>query len=493
MSYIMALDAGTTSARCILFDHEGTVCAMAQQELENFFPQEGWVEQDAMEIWQTQLQVCREAMEQLGIDGTQIAAIGIANQRETTIVWEKATGKPIAPAIVWQCRRTADMAEALKQDGWEQAIQSKTGLTIDAYFSATKLHWILQEVPGAQERAERGDLLFGTVDCWLIWNLTEGRVHATEYSNAARTMLFNIHTLQWDEEICAKLHIPSAMLPEVKQTSGRIGTTTLLGGSIPISGAAGDQQAALFGQHCFAAGEAKNTYGTGCFLLMNTGSTPVQSQNGLLTTIAWGIDGTVSYALEGSVFVAGAAIQWLRDQLGLIEHASDTEALARSVENTGGVYLVPAFVGLGAPYWDPYARGTLVGLTRGTGRAHIVRAALESLAYQTADVLEAMQSDAGVPLRSLRVDGGACANNFLMEFQSDIIGVPIVRPQCVETTALGAAYLAGLAVGYWDSREELSRNAAIDRTFQPRMSEQQRRPLREDWKRAVERAKNWIQ
>lgn len=493
MSYIMALDAGTTSARCILFDHSGAICAMAQRELANFFPQEGWVEQDAEEIWQTQLQVCREAMEQLDIDGTEIAAIGIANQRETTIVWDKATGKPIAPAIVWQCRRTADMAEALKQRGLEETIRHKTGLTIDAYFSATKLHWILQEVPGAQARAERGELLFGTVDCWLIWNLTEGRVHATEYSNAARTMLFNIHTLRWDEEICEILQIPKAMLPEVVETSGRIDTTTLLGGNIPISGAAGDQQAALFGQQCFAAGEAKNTYGTGCFLLMNTGSIPVQSQNGLLTTIAWGMNGEVNYALEGSVFVAGAAIQWLRDQLGLIEHASDTEALARSVENTGGVYLVPAFVGLGAPYWDPYARGTLVGLTRGTGRAHIVRATLESLAYQTADVLEAMQNDAGVPLRLLRVDGGACANNFLMEFQADIIGVPIVRPQCVETTALGAAYLAGLAVGYWDSREEIRRNAAIDRQFQPNMPEEQRTPLRQDWKRAVERAENWIQ
>ncbi len=493
MSYIMALDAGTTSARCILFDHSGAICAMAQRELANFFPQEGWVEQDAEEIWQTQLQVCREAMEQLDIDGTEIAAIGIANQRETTIVWDKATGKPVAPAIVWQCRRTADMAEALKQRGLEETIRHKTGLTIDAYFSATKLHWILQEVPGAQARAERGELLFGTVDCWLIWNLTEGRVHATEYSNAARTMLFNIHTLRWDEEICEILQIPQAMLPEVVETSGLIGTTTRLGGNIPISGAAGDQQAALFGQQCFAAGEAKNTYGTGCFLLMNTGSTPVQSQNGLLTTIAWGMNGEVNYALEGSVFVAGAAIQWLRDQLGLIEHASDTEALARSVENTGGVYLVPAFVGLGAPYWDPYARGTLVGLTRGTGRAHIARATLESLAYQTADVLEAMQNDAGVPLRLLRVDGGACANNFLMEFQADIIGVPIVRPQCVETTALGAAYLAGLAVGYWDSREEIRRNAAIDRQFQPNMPEEQRTPLRQDWKRAVERAKNWIQ
>lgn len=493
MSYIMALDAGTTSARCILFDHKGAVCAMAQRELANFFPQEGWVEQDAEEIWQTQLGVCREAMQQLGIDGTDIAAIGIANQRETTVVWDKMTGKPVAPAIVWQCRRTADMAETLKRRGLEDMIQSRTGLTIDAYFSATKLHWILQQIPDAQARAERGELLFGTVDCWLIWNLTEGRVHATEYSNAARTMLFNIHTLRWDEEICELLHIPQAMLPQVKETSGLLGETTLLGGAIPISGAAGDQQAALFGQQCFAAGEAKNTYGTGCFLLMNTGSTPVQSKNGLLTTIAWSIGGAVCYALEGSVFVAGAAIQWLRDQLGLIEHASDTEALARSVESTGGVYLVPAFVGLGAPYWDPYARGTLVGLTRGTGRAHIVRAAVESLAYQTADVLEAMQNDAGVPLRSLRVDGGVCANNFLMEFQSDMIGVPIVRPQCVETTALGAAYLAGLAVGYWDSLEEIRRNADIDRIFRPSMSAEQRDPLRQDWKRAVERAKCWIQ
>ncbi len=492
MSYIMALDAGTTSARCIIFDHSGSICAMAQRELKNSFPQEGWVEQDAEEIWETQLAVCREAMDKLGITGAQIAAIGIANQRETTIVWDRASGKPIAPAIVWQCRRTADMAEQLKQRGMEATIRSRTGLTIDAYFSATKLHWMLQHVPGAQQRAQRGELLFGTVDCWLIWNLTEGRVHATEYSNAARTMLFNIHTLTWDEEICAMLDIPMAVLPEVLPSSGIVGTTVLLGGCIPISGAAGDQQAALFGQNCFAPGDAKNTYGTGCFLLMNTGVTPVESKHGLLTTIAWGIDGQVSYALEGSVFVAGAAIQWLRDQLGLIEHAADTERLARSVDGTGGVYLVPAFVGLGAPHWDPYARGTLVGLTRGTGRAHIVRAALESVAYQTVDVLEAMQNDAGVPLRSLRVDGGACANDFLMEFQADVIGVPIVRPRCVETTGLGAAYLAGLAVGYWESEEEIRRNAEIDRVFAPNMAQKRRNSLLSDWKRAVERAKQWV-
>ena len=493
MKYIMAMDAGTTSARCLLFDHSGTVCAMAQHELHNSFPQAGWVEQDAMEIWTVQLAVCREAMDQLGITAEDIAAIGIANQRETTIVWDRHTGQPVAPAIVWQCRRTADTAEELKRRGLEPAIQKKTGLLVDAYFSATKIHWILEHVDGARERAERGDLLFGTVDCWLLWNLTEGRVHATEYSNAARTMLFDIHTLRWNADILQELQIPEAMLPEVLPSSGVMGTTTLLGGEIPIAGAAGDQQAALFGQGCFEPGDAKNTYGTGCFLLMNTGRTPVESQNGLLTTIAWGVDGEVQYALEGSVFVAGAAIQWLRDEVQLIEHAADTEQLARSVDSTGGVYLVPAFVGLGAPYWDPYARGTLIGLTRGTGRAHIVRATLESLAYQTADVLEAMQSDAGVALRSLRVDGGASENNFLMEFQADIIGVPIVRPASVETTAWGAAALAGLAVGYWKDREELHNSRGDETHFYPRMERKQRQTLLSGWKKAIHRAEKWAE
>lgn len=491
MQYIMAIDAGTTSARCILFDHKGLPCATAQRELHNTYPKEGWVEQDAEEIWNVQLQVCREAMEQLGVSGENIAAIGIANQRETTIVWDKETGKPIAPAIVWQCRRTAEQAEELRQKGWEETIRSKTGLIIDAYFSATKINWILQHTQGAQERAQRGELLFGTVDCWLIWNLTKGQRHVTEYSNAARTMMFNIHSLEWDEDILRALNIPKAMLPEVLPTSGVMGTTELFGSEIPIGGAAGDQQAALFGQGCFEAGDAKNTYGTGCFLLMNTGETPVTSTNGLLTTIAWAIDGTVQYALEGSVFVAGAAIQWLRDELQMIEHAADTEQVSRSVPDTGGVYLIPAFVGLGAPYWDPYARGTLVGMTRGTTRAHIVRAAVESLAYQTVDVLQAMQSDSGVKLRSLRADGGASANNFLMEFQADVTGVPIVRPKCVETTALGAAYLAGLAVGYWNGRDEIASNAEIDRIFQSDMPERKREQLLSGWNRAVERSRGW--
>lgn len=489
MKYIMAMDSGTTSVRCLMFDRGGNVCAMAQRELTNHFPQEGWVEQDAEEILEAQLDVCRQAMLKLGIGADDVSAIGITNQRETTIVWDKRTGKPVSPAIVWQCRRTADMAEELKTRGLSDTIRKKTGLLIDAYFSATKIRWLLDNVDGARERAERGELLFGTVDCWLIWNLTEGRQHVTEYSNAARTMLFNIHTLEWDEDILKELDIPLCMLPEVRESSDILGETTLFGGSIPIGGAAGDQQAALFGQQCFSAGDAKNTYGTGCFMLMNTGKTPVESKNGLLTTIAWGIDGEVNYALEGSVFVAGAAIQWLRDSLHLIERAVDTESIARSVDDTGGAYLVPAFVGLGAPYWDPYARGILTGLTRGTSIAHIVRATLESLAYQTADVLDAMKNDADIELRSLRADGGASANDFLMEFQADIIDVPIIRPACVETTAMGAAYLAGLAVGYWRDRAELSGNNSKSTVFQPKMSKTQRETLRTGWKRAVERAR----
>ena len=491
MKYMMAIDAGTTSARCILFDHSGQVHTMAQREIAVSFPKEGWVEQDAREIWETQLAVCRDALERANLTGADIAAIGIANQRETTVVWDRRTGEPIGPAIVWQCRRTAQRADALKQRGLEPMIRQKTGLIIDAYFSATKLQWMLEQVEGARERAERGELLFGTVETWLIWNLTGGAVHCTEYSNAARTMLFNIHTLDWDEDILRELKIPRAMLPRPVPSSGVMAETNLFGARIPIAGAAGDQQAALFGQNCFAPGEAKNTYGTGCFLLMNTGDQPVESKNGLLTTIAWGIDGTVSYALEGSVFVAGAAIQWLRDELGLIRTSAESETLACSVESTGGVYLVPAFVGMGAPYWDPYARGTLVGMTRGTGRAHIVRAALESLAYQTADVLTAMQNDAGIALQSLKVDGGASRNNFLMQFQGDVIGVPIVRPQCVETTALGAAYLAGLAVRYWTDTGEIRRNTTIDRTFLPEMTAEKRLSLLTDWHRAVQCAGGW--
>jgi glycerol kinase len=487
----MAMDAGTTSARCILFNHEGMVCAMAQRELAVTFPKEGWVEQDAGEIWEAQLAVCREALASANLTGADIAAIGIANQRETTIVWDRQSGEPIGPAIVWQCRRTADKADELKRRGLEEEIRRKTGLIVDAYFSATKLQWILEQDESIRARAERGELLFGTVESWLIWNLTGGTVHCTEYSNAARTMLFNIHTFDWDEDILRELQIPRAMLPKAVPSSGKIAETTLFGAPIPIAGAAGDQQAALFGQTCFEPGEVKNTYGTGCFLLMNTGTQPVESKNGLLTTIAWGLDGTVSYALEGSIFVAGAAIQWLRDELGLLHNAAESEELAYSIENTGGVYLVPAFVGLGAPYWDPYARGTLVGMTRGTGKAQIVRAALESVAYQTADVLEAMQDDAAIALRTVKVDGGASRNNFLMEFQSDIIGASIVRPQCVETTALGAAYLAGLATGYWSSQQEIRENLSVDRTYSPKMAQEERAQRLYDWHRAVQCAGGW--
>ncbi|MCD8355050.1 MAG: glycerol kinase GlpK [Clostridia bacterium] len=491
--YIMAIDAGTTSARCILFDKKGTMCAVAQQELHLYYPKEGWVEQDAMEIWAVQLSVCREAMAKLAVLPEQIAAIGITNQRETTIVWDKATGKPIAPAIVWQCRRTAADADALRERGLEDMIQAKTGLIVDAYFSATKIHWILENIPDARKKAENGELLFGSVDCWLIWNLTGGKKHVTDVTNAARTMLFDIHKRQWDEGILRELHIPVNMLPDVVPSSGIAGETAadLFGRPIPLAGIAGDQQAALFGQTCFQPGDAKNTYGTGCFMLMNTGEKPVKSEHGLLTTIAWDVNGVVNYALEGSVFVAGAAIQWLRDEMGLIQKASDSEEIARSVPDTAGVYLVPAFTGLGAPYWDPYARGTLVGLTRGVRRAHIVRAALEALAYQTADVLQVMEQDSGLKLQSLKVDGGACANNFLMEFQSDIIHVPVERPACVETTALGAAYLAGLAVGYWVDRQEIRQNIIPDRTFVPEMKEEEREKRLSGWHKAVNRSLGW--
>lgn len=491
--YIMALDAGTTSNRCILFNEKGQICSMAQKEFTQYFPQPGWVEHDASEIWSTQLAVAREAMNQLHVSASEIAAIGITNQRETTIVWDKNTGKPIHHAIVWQCRRTSQYCDSLKEKGLTEKFREKTGLVIDAYFSGTKVKWILDNVEGARERAERGELLFGTVETWLIWKLTKGAVHVTDYSNASRTMLFNINTLQWDDEILAELNIPKCMLPQAKPSSEIYGESdpTFFGGRIPISGAAGDQQAALFGQTCFEKGEAKNTYGTGCFLLMNTGEQPVFSKNGLVTTIAWGIDGKVNYALEGSIFVAGAAIQWLRDELRLIDSASDTEYMAQKVKDTNGCYVVPAFTGLGAPYWDQYARGAIVGLTRGVNKYHIVRATLESLAYQVNDVLSAMKADSGMELAALKVDGGASANNFLMQTQADISNAPVNRPQCVETTAMGAAYLAGLAVGYWKNKEDVIQNWAIDRTFAPAIEEEKRKEMIQGWNRAVKCSYGW--
>ena len=491
--YIMALDAGTTSNRCILFNEKGQICSMAQKEFTQYFPQPGWVEHDASEIWSTQLAVAREAMNQLHVSASEIAAIGITNQRETTIVWDKNTGKPIHHAIVWQCRRTSQYCDSLKEKGLTEKFREKTGLVIDAYFSGTKVKWILDNVEGARERAERGELLFGTVETWLIWKLTKGAVHVTDYSNASRTMLFNINTLQWDDEILAELNIPKCMLPQAKPSSEIYGESdpTFFGGRIPISGAAGDQQAALFGQTCFEKGEAKNTYGTGCFLLMNTGEQPVFSKNGLVTTIAWGIDGKVNYALEGSIFVAGAAIQWLRDELRLIDSASDTEYMAQKVKDTNGCYVVPAFTGLGAPHWDQYARGAIVGLTRGVNKYHIVRATLESLAYQVNDVLSAMKADSGMELAALKVDGGASANNFLMQTQADISNAPVNRPQGVETTAMGAAYLAGLAVGYWKNKEDVIQNWAIDRTFAPAIEEEKRKEMIQGWNRAVKCSYGW--
>lgn len=491
--YIMSLDQGTTSSRCILFDKEGNIVSMAQKEIKQYYPQSAWVEQDAMEIWSTQIGVAQEAMYKINASYENIAAIGITNQRETTIIWEKETGKPIYPAIVWQCRRTANYCDSLKENKLEKIYRQKTGLMIDAYFSATKIKWILENIPNAMERAQKGELLFGTVDSWLIWNLTKGKVHVTDYSNASRTMLFNIHSLQWDEEILSELNIPKTILPDVKPSSYIYGYTdsTIFGGKIPISGAAGDQQAALFGQTCYSAGNAKNTYGTGCFLLMNTGEKPVDSKNGLLTTIAWGIDGKVEYALEGSIFVAGAAIQWLRDELKLIDSAEDSEYMAQKVSDTNGVYIVPAFAGLGAPYWDQYARGTIVGITRSVNKYHIIRATLESLAYQVYDVLKAMQEDSGITLKSLKVDGGACANNFLMQFQSDIINAPVERPICIETTALGAAYLAGLAVGYWKDKKEIIQNWKISKTFFSNMEQEARSKHLENWHKAVNCSFGW--
>ncbi|MFL0266609.1 glycerol kinase GlpK [Candidatus Clostridium radicumherbarum] len=491
--YVMALDQGTTSSRCILFNEKGLIQSVAQKEFTQIYPKAGWVEHDPMEIWSTQISVAVEAMQKLNITAEDIAAIGITNQRETTVVWNKNTGKPVYNAIVWQCRRTAGFCDELKAEGFDKNIREKTGLIVDAYFSGTKVKWILDNVEGAREEAEKGNLLFGNIDTWLIWNLTKGKVHVTDYSNASRTMLFNIHTLEWDKEILERLNIPVAMLPEAKPSSCIYGHTdaALLGGEIAIAGAAGDQQAALFGQVCHKPGTAKNTYGTGCFMLMNTGEKAVASKNGLLTTIAWGADGKVEYALEGSIFIAGAAIQWLRDELKIVEKASDSESFAEAVEDTNGVYVVPAFVGLGAPYWDQYARGTIVGLTRGAKKEHLIRATLESLAYQTNDVLKAMEEDSGIKLEALKVDGGACANNFLMQFQSDILGVQVDRPEVIETTALGAAYLAGLAVGYWKDKEDITKNWAISRSFAPDMNAAKREELLEGWHKAVDRSLGW--
>ena len=491
--YVMALDAGTTSNRCILFNEKGEMCSVAQKEFTQFFPKPGWVEHDADEIWATQYEVAKQAMENVGATAADIAAIGITNQRETTIVWDKATGEPVHHAIVWQCRRTAEYCDSLKDKGLVDKIREKTGLVIDAYFSGTKIRWILENVPGARQRAEAGELLFGTVETWLIWKLTKGKVHVTDYSNASRTMLFNINTLQWDDEILAELNIPKCMLPEAKPSSCVYGEAdpSLFGGPIKIGGAAGDQQAALFGQTCYKAGEAKNTYGTGCFLLMNTGEKPIFSKNGLVTTIAWGLDGKVNYALEGSVFVAGASIQWLRDQLRVVDTAPDSEYMATRVKDTAGCYVVPAFTGLGAPYWDQYARGVIVGLTRGCNKYHIVRATVESLAYQVNDVLQAMKADSGIDLAALNVDGGASANNFLMQTQADISGCPVNRPSCVETTAMVSAYLAGIAVGYWKDKEDVIANTSLDRTFTPAISAEERETRIKGWKKAVKCSFGW--
>ncbi len=494
--YILALDQGTTSSRAIIFDKAGKIVKTAQKEFTQIYPKAGWVEHDPMEIWGTQSGVAREVLETAGISPTEIAAIGITNQRETTVVWDKTTGKPVYNAIVWQCRRTAGICDELKEAGHEQYIRENTGLVVDAYFSGTKVKWILDNVEGARAKAEAGDLLFGTVDSWLIWNLTRGKNHVTDYSNASRTMLYNIADLKWDDKILEAMNVPASMLPEVKPSSEVYGVTdpqTFGGAEIPIAGIAGDQQAALFGQACYNEGMVKNTYGTGCFMLMNTGEKMVPSKNGLLTTIAWGLDGKVEYALEGSIFMAGASVQWLRDEMKMITDAQDSEYYATKVEDTNGVYMVPAFAGLGAPYWDMYARGTMVGLTRGANKNHIIRATLESIAYQTRDVIDAMQADSGIKLDTLKVDGGATANNFLMQFQSDILGVEVARPVVAETTALGAAYLAGLAVKFWDSKEEIAKNWAVDQTFQNEIPEVKRTELYDGWKRAVDRSREWEQ
>ena len=491
--YIMALDAGTTSNRCILFDKQGHMCSVAQKEFTQYFPKPGWVEHDANEIWTTQLGVALSAMNQIGATAADIAAIGITNQRETTIVWDRNTGEPVYRAIVWQCRRTSELCDRLKAQGLTDLFREKTGLVIDAYFSATKLQWILDNVEGARARAEAGELLFGTVETWLIWKLTCGKIHVTDYSNASRTMLFNIHTLDWDDEILRILHIPRCMLPRPVPNSAfyEYADPMHFGGEIKIAGAAGDQQAALFGQTCFGVGDAKNTYGTGGFLLMNTGERPVLSRNGLVTTIAWGLNGKVNYALEGSIFVAGAAIQWLRDELKILEESRDSEYMALKVPDTNGCYVVPAFTGLGAPHWDQYARGAIVGLTRGCNKNHIIRATLDSLCYQVNDVLKAMEADAGLKLAMLKVDGGASANNYLLQAQADISGAPVERPRCVETTALGAAYLAGLAVGYWNSPEDVLLNREVDRVFMAHISEEERRRRIRGWNKAVRCAYGW--
>lgn len=491
--YVMALDQGTTSSRAMIFDRDGSVVGFANKEFEQIYPKPGWVEHRPADIWGTQLEVAKKALAESKIAPSDIAAIGITNQRETTLVWEKATGKPVYNAIVWQCRRTASICDDLKAKGWADRIREKTGLVVDAYFSGTKVKWILDNVPGVREKAEKGEILFGNVDTWLIWNLTGGKVHVTDYSNASRTMLFNIHELKWDEDILKVLGIPAAILPKALPSSKVYGNTAsnVFGAEVPISGDAGDQQAALFGQTCFKPGTAKNTYGTGCFMLMNTGEKAVPSKHGLLTTIAWGINGKVEYALEGSIFITGAAVQWLRDGLRVISSAAESEELASKVPDAGGVYVVPAFVGLGAPYWDMYARGTIVGITRGTSREHIVRATLESIAFQTRDVLESMTADSGIQLKALRVDGGAVKNNLLMQFQSDILGVPVERPVITETTALGAAYLAGLAVGFWSGEEEIAAKWKVEAKYTPAMDIGKREDLYAGWKRAVERAQGW--
>ena len=491
--YIMALDSGTTSNRCILFDQEGNICSVAQKEFTQHFPQPGWVEHDADEIFATQLEVAKQALQNIGAAASDIAAIGITNQRETTVVWNKQTGRPVYNAIVWQCRRTADYCDRLREHGITETIRQKTGLVLDPYFSGTKIRWILENVPGAREQAEAGQLLFGTVETWLIWKLTGGKVHITDYSNASRTMLFNINTLTWDTELLSLMDIPPSMLPQTAESSQVYGHTEpeFFGGPVAIAGAAGDQQAALFGQTCFDPGSSKCTYGTGAFLLMNTGKRPIYSQNGLVTTIAWGLNGEVSYALEGSIFVAGAATQWLRDELRFIESSSDSEYMAKKVPDTNGCYVVPAFAGLGAPYWDAYARGCILGLTRGVNKYHIIRATLDSIGYQVYDVLAAMEADSGIPLTVLRVDGGASANNYLLQSQADTCGVPTLRPKCVETTAMGAAYLAGLAVGYWADLAQIRKNWAVDRTFSPEISEEDRRLRLRGWQKAVACASGW--
>lgn len=487
MKYILALDQGTTSSRCVLFDRSGTICSMAQREFHQSYPKPGWVEHDPRDIWSSQLSVMTEAMSKIGVTAQDIASIGITNQRETTIVWDKRTGEPIYPAIVWQCRRTADKIEQIKEEGMSDVIRQKTGLIPDAYFSASKIAWILDNVTGARERAQKGELLFGTVDTWLVWKLTEGACHITDYTNASRTMLYDIHMLQWDNALLSYFDIPQNMMPEVHPSSEIYGYTkeSLIGGSIPIAGIAGDQQAALFGQCCFEAGEMKNTYGTGCFLLVNTGPKAVLSKHGLLTTLTAGIDKRPSYALEGSVFVAGAAIQWLRDELGLIRTAAESEECCRAVDDTAGVYVVPAFTGLGAPYWNPYAKGIITGLTRGAGKNHIVRATVESLAYQVNDLVNLMKQEADITIRGLKVDGGACANDFLMQFQADMLHTDIMRPGCIETTALGAAYLAGLAVGYWTDLEDIRRNWQLERRFEPQMEAVLRERKLSGWAEAV--------